>query len=314
MLDGQIVFGCARLKGGAYERNSARLIEYCLRAGIRHFDTAPSYGMGTAETVVGNVVSGLRDVFLSAKVGSVRPNHAILRTYASALKRLMLERPKRSGPTSAPQSRGAFIHQHRFDYSPVAIRESLDRTRGRLRRERLDYLFLHEVPSVELIRSAVEVLEQEKRRGAAVEIGYANGRCFDRGLDAMLPSGFVPQFAARPCDLQLDGPGLSKPHFLHSIASAGFALQKSDAAFGDKISRIAVPLARSARLDLAAVEIAVFFTVLHAGFPSAKLIFASTSQERTRAFVEALALIENSIGIAAVLRALSLLEESAGES
>ncbi|MCK1473611.1 aldo/keto reductase [Bradyrhizobium sp. 197] len=314
MLDGQIVFGCARLKGGAYARSSARLIEYCLRVGIRHFDTAPSYGMGTAEAVVGDVVSGVSDVFISAKVGSVRPIHAILRTYASALKSFMPARLKLPGPAAAPLPTRVFAHQHRFDFSPAAMKESLDQTRGRLRRDRLDYLFLHEAPALELIRPAIEVLEQEKGRGAATEIGYASGQYFDRGFDAFLPSGFVPQFAARPSDLQLDATGLSKTHFLHTIASAGFALQKSDAAFGAKLSRIAAPLARSARLDLTALEIAIFFIVLHATFPSAKLIFASTSHERVRGFVEAMCLLENSIGVAAVLRTLSLSKEDAGES
>ena len=48
----QIGFGCARVYGGHETKASARLIEAALTAGIRHFDTAPSYGFGESEFVL----------------------------------------------------------------------------------------------------------------------------------------------------------------------------------------------------------------------------------------------------------------------
>ena len=52
-------FGCGRLRAGLEERNSRRLIEAALERGIRYFDTAPSYGDGASERVLG---LGLREV------------------------------------------------------------------------------------------------------------------------------------------------------------------------------------------------------------------------------------------------------------
>ena len=42
----KIGFGCGRIYAGSEIRSSARLIEAALTAGIRHFDTAPMYGLG----------------------------------------------------------------------------------------------------------------------------------------------------------------------------------------------------------------------------------------------------------------------------
>src|SRR5262245_41098050 len=64
--------GCARIFGGDELRSSARLVEAALRAGITHFDTAPSYGNGTSEAVLGEVLSGVNDATIATKIGIPR--------------------------------------------------------------------------------------------------------------------------------------------------------------------------------------------------------------------------------------------------
>ncbi len=49
----KIGFGCGRIYAGSEIRSSALLIEAALSAGIRHFDTAPMYGLGQSEDVLG---------------------------------------------------------------------------------------------------------------------------------------------------------------------------------------------------------------------------------------------------------------------
>ena len=68
----QVGFGCARIYGGSELRRSARLIEAALSAGIRHFDTAPSYGNGQSEEILGQVLSGMKDVTVTTKIGIER--------------------------------------------------------------------------------------------------------------------------------------------------------------------------------------------------------------------------------------------------
>ena len=75
----RIGFGCQRIYAGSEARRSARLIEAALSAGIRHFDTAPMYGDGQSEDVLGQVLRGVADITLTTKVGIPRPNPEILR-------------------------------------------------------------------------------------------------------------------------------------------------------------------------------------------------------------------------------------------
>jgi aryl-alcohol dehydrogenase-like predicted oxidoreductase len=86
----RIGFGCARVHGRSEFRTSARLIEAALTAGIRHFDTAPSYGDGESESVLGDVLAGLPDVTITTKIGIPRPRTSAVRRRTRVLYRRML--------------------------------------------------------------------------------------------------------------------------------------------------------------------------------------------------------------------------------
>ena len=63
----RIGFGCARIYGGRELKNSARVIEAALAAGIRHFDTALSYGEGEFEDVLGRILANVPEITISTK-------------------------------------------------------------------------------------------------------------------------------------------------------------------------------------------------------------------------------------------------------
>lgn len=69
----RIGLGCARLMGGSEAASSRKLVEVALALGIRHFDTAPYYGEGASETVLGNVLGGVEGVTVTTKIGIARP-------------------------------------------------------------------------------------------------------------------------------------------------------------------------------------------------------------------------------------------------
>ena len=69
----QLGFGCARLFGGVEKRHASGMLERAYELGIRHFDTAPSYGHGQSENVVGDVFAGVADITVMTKVGIPRP-------------------------------------------------------------------------------------------------------------------------------------------------------------------------------------------------------------------------------------------------
>src|SRR5262245_32083549 len=88
----RIGLGCGRLIGGTSFRTSARLVEAALELGIRHFDVAPSYGLGTAEDVLGAVPGGVRDVTVTTKIGAPRPANPPQRGWVHRQAKFLLDR------------------------------------------------------------------------------------------------------------------------------------------------------------------------------------------------------------------------------
>jgi len=129
----RLAFGTASLHHvGARERD--RLIGIAVDLGISHFDTSPYYGNGIGEIALAALD---RRISVATKVGLYPPGGAHgsrLRLYANrALGRILPE-----------------VTRPLVDFSVEHARRSLDGSLRRLRRERVDILFLHE-PRQELI-------------------------------------------------------------------------------------------------------------------------------------------------------------------
>jgi len=108
------------------EDDSARAIHAALDGGVNWVDTAPFYGWGHGEGVVGRALRGRDDVLVFTKCGTKR-------------------RPD---------------GDDHMDLSPAAIREDVEGSLRRLGRERLDLLQLHDRdPSVPIEESWGAVLE-----------------------------------------------------------------------------------------------------------------------------------------------------------
>jgi D-threo-aldose 1-dehydrogenase len=146
--------GCAPLATYFWgnEPDSARsAVERALSAGIRHFDTAPLYGLGESERRLGSALSRVdRDDFvLASKVGR-------------------LLRP--SG--DEPDERDAH-----FDFSRDGVLLSLEESLGRLGTDRVDVLHVHDPDDhiEEAISSAIPALVDLRSQGviSAVSAGVS---------------------------------------------------------------------------------------------------------------------------------------------
>ncbi len=93
------------------ETESIRTIHTALDLGVNWIDTAPFYGWGRAEAIVGRAVGGRDDVLVFTKCG-----------------------------TLPDDERG-----DRMDLTPAAIRADVDASLRRLQRDRVDLLQLHDV-------------------------------------------------------------------------------------------------------------------------------------------------------------------------
>ncbi|SFK09198.1 D-threo-aldose 1-dehydrogenase [Halobacillus dabanensis] len=109
------------------EEEARETLQTAWNQGVRYFDTAPFYGAGLAEMRVGDVLSQYNrdDYVLSTKVG-----------------RYMTEETERN-------EEGLFEHGRNnkviTDYSEEATKRSIEQSLDRLKTDRLDMVFVHDV-------------------------------------------------------------------------------------------------------------------------------------------------------------------------
>lgn len=131
---GRLGFGAAAI-GNLYraipDADARAVVEAAWDAGLRYFDTAPHYGFGLSEKRLGAALADLDpqgQAILSTKVG----------------------RRLDPAPDADPsQQRQGFVspepYESVFDYSYDAVMRSYDASRQRLRRDRIDILYVHDI-------------------------------------------------------------------------------------------------------------------------------------------------------------------------
>jgi len=274
MLIDRLIFGCGHLTGGASYRDAARLVRRARDAGIGQFDTAPSYGIGTAEEAIGRLVGADATVRITAKVGSARPEHAWLKTYARlALRALRGPRhaPDYQPPVSRPQS-GCF--------DPTFMAQSLDASLKDLRRSRVDLLLLHEAFAEDLTPPVLGFLEEVRREGRAAAIGYSNGLPYDALLHAGQPAGLVAQTAIDPAALTVASPGPEADVNFHSLIKTASWLRRTDPRFARGEAAFTKALG-----GLPASELVLPYALAARRWPEARLIYATSILQRLDAFL-----------------------------
>lgn len=147
-------FGCSVLMAGISRRQSVRLLDAAYDAGIRHFDVAPLYGYGEAESCVGDLLARHPDITVTTKFGIDPPaGGRLIRTARRAIGPLLqrvpaLKRLARSaGAAAAPPAKSNFT-------AAVAC-ASLERSLRNLRSTQIDLLLLHEPESPDLTDTAL---------------------------------------------------------------------------------------------------------------------------------------------------------------
>lgn len=175
---GRLGFGAARLMAGPERRASQRLVEAALERGIRHFDTAPSYGGGESEAVLGEVLAGVPDVTVVTKVGIARPEpgqvglaHRLYRRWGKPLLALAPGLKARLLPSAAPD---ANRFASRRVLGMAEIERSLDESRRLLRRDP-DVLLLHEPAQFILDAALEDRLRDVVLSGRAKRFGVGTG-------------------------------------------------------------------------------------------------------------------------------------------
>jgi D-threo-aldose 1-dehydrogenase len=162
-------FGTTSMMGLASTQERLAILESAFDAGIRHFDTAPYYGYGEAERIVGECFRARRDqITITTKYGLQPPAVLKLRwvnhTARSVLRGFPFLRKRLSRQAHALSNKGLF--------NSGEAQRSLDRSLAALKTDYVDLFLLHE-PSFDDAASdeMTRFLEEELRKGRVLAFG-----------------------------------------------------------------------------------------------------------------------------------------------
>lgn len=201
-------FGCGRIVGGASLKESTELIQTALDLGIMHFDVAPSYGLGTAEEALGQILAGDTNIKIATKVGIAKPANgnslSIMRKHfgplikkSNSLKKIALSL------LSKNSARGVF--------ATTEMEKTFETSLKLLRREYVDILLLHE-PSIKDINSeTIQFCEFQKETNRVKFIGIGTNHSYDPMYESF---GSILQHKIGSQQQYQDD---TKLHYLHGI-------------------------------------------------------------------------------------------------
>lgn len=291
----RLIFGTAHLYGGPYTRQSLTLLDVVGRAGVTRFDTAPLYGMGSAEAVLGKAFAHDRDVSITTKVGLARPTKPQLRVWARKGLRLVKGehhkeyQPLAQAPGTGPEITGT------FDLEFMA--RSFEESATLLQREP-EIVLLHECPRMptDVTRQFLQGLRD---RGRVGQVGYANGAAFDPVFDAQIPAGWQAQAAVTNTLLRAPLSLPDRPLVLHSLIGMGAWLHQSDPAYAAALDRVRRQFASLVPAAQWPAVLPYCLAATHA--PYAQLIYATAQAERATAFLSALTAIDRAQALPALV-------------
>ncbi len=218
-------FGCAGLMNRLDRRGSLALIEAAFDAGITHFDTAPLYGYGEAEGVLGEFLAARRrQVTVTTKVGILPPAASTTLALAKSVARRI------AGLHPALRrelQRRAIRMVSSGVFETDLMQASLERSLRALRTDHIDLLLLHEVRPPDVIRDDVlAFLERAKESGKIGAYGLATDIETTRAaVSARNPLSQVIQFADSIFDRNLDHVAAPDSSLIiaHSVLGLGYA-------------------------------------------------------------------------------------------
>src|SRR5882757_245298 len=169
-------FGCGNLMGATNRRDSLKLLETAYEAGIRHFDVAPRYGYGEAETCLGYFLENHRgQITITTKYGIAPPKKSAIIKLGRTIAGPILRQLPSLKQHLAKAAKAAAPNQERPSFTAAQAKASLDRSLLALRTDHIDLWLLHEVTAADLQDdSLLQLLETEVKNGTIGAFGIGS--------------------------------------------------------------------------------------------------------------------------------------------
>ncbi len=285
---GNIGFGTTALLALSSEGDRQALLCTAVEAGITHFDTAPYYGYGEAEKILGRFIKDRRDqVTITTKFGIQPPRLAGGGSVAGAVKRLV----RNLGPVRRLLARQAGKMVQRAAFSAADAEKSLDSSLRSLQTDHIDIYLLHEAGPGDTSDELLAFLEEKKKQGMIGRFG--TGSDFSKVMEMVATR---PDFADV---LQFEN-SLIRPNLQRCTFSGGAPLTITHGALGGSFRQLhdslqADPILRRRCSELLAADAGDARHLASAMLlwavqdnPQGMVLFSSSRPDNLRANMEAL--------------------------
>jgi aryl-alcohol dehydrogenase-like predicted oxidoreductase len=175
-LTTRLGFGCSSLMGASSRRASLAILESAYDAGIRHFDVAPMYGYGEAESCLGEFLQRHRDqVTITTKYGIPPAKKSSLITVGRRIAGPIVKSFPGLKQRLASTANTVTHNLERATFTPSEALASLKRSLIALRTGHIDLWLLHEASAADLQDDALlNMLEDEVKKGTIGAFGIGS--------------------------------------------------------------------------------------------------------------------------------------------
>ena len=169
-------FGCGSLMGATNRRDSLKLLDSAFEAGIRHFDVAPMYGYGEAESCLGEFLQDHRGrITVTTKFGIAPPKQSTLIKLGRSIAGPIVKQFPTLKPSLAHAAKSAIRSAERPAFTAAEAKASLERSFAALRTGYIPLWLLHEATAADLHDDALlALLEAEIRKGTIGSFGIGS--------------------------------------------------------------------------------------------------------------------------------------------
>ena len=169
-------FGCSSLMGAMGRQASLAILQAAYDAGIRHFDVAPMYGYGEAESCLGEFLQRHRNqIAVTTKYGIPPGKRSSLITAARRIAAPLIKTLPTLKHRLAQAANAATRPSEKATFTAQEAKASLERSLAELRTDHIDVWLLHEASASDLHDDALlALLEQERQRGTISTFGIGS--------------------------------------------------------------------------------------------------------------------------------------------
>ncbi|WP_405199939.1 aldo/keto reductase [Christiangramia sp. LLG6405-1] len=167
-------FGCAPIMGSVNLKTAKYALDMALEYGVNYFDIARSYGYGEAEGVLGKMIKDRKnDVYVATKFGIIPNWKAGMLNQVKPMVRYVMSLKK--ARSSQPTKIGNRFLDHVVPLRPDDMKKSLEKSLSELKRNYVDFLFIHEPHhSIGNIDELIVTAETLKKEGKIRCFGLAS--------------------------------------------------------------------------------------------------------------------------------------------